>query len=417
MKGEGNNHLTNLKHKHTDPVVEESKTLSAGSNVADSGSKSPYEKKNETANIMDIVKETSRRHTKKVDSTNSATMSSTERENAAGLRVKKIMKRSGNDTDSSVLVQNLRKEIREAVRNRSSKDDIGENIFDPKLLAAFRAVVAGPFNEDKRQPLDVKAKKALLQKGKVRENLTKKIYGIGGRRKRAWTRDCEIEFWKYRCSKVSKPEKVQTLRLVLDLLRNDTDKTMENHEREGDTTGSILSRLYLADTSVFPRKDNIKPVAALKNAELNEEHTAAQKSLRIPPRNEVSTKTVTPLSCSKLTKKSAIAVKGESVSSKLNQNKCNEGPSISKADSSKSPSIQETDRKSDGIKSDKRKWALELLSRRTAVSEKNPVHEKEEDSTMLKGSYPLLVCYTSSSLHRISFLCLILQLTLHYSFL
>lgn len=394
----------NLKHKHTDSVADESKILSAGTNVTDSGSKSPYEKKKETANIMDIVKETSRRHMKKVDYTNSAIMSSTERENAAGLRVKKIMKRSGNDTDSSALVQNLRKEIREAVRNRSSKHDIGENIFDPKLLAAFRAVVAGPFNEDKRPPLDVKAKKALLQKGKVRENLTKKIYGIGGRRKRAWTRDCEIEFWKHRCSKVSKPEKVQTLRLVLDLLQNDTDKTTVNHKREEDTTGSILSRLYLADTSVFPRKDDIKPVAALKNVavpELNEEHTTAKKSPRIPPNNEVSTKAVTPLSCSKLTKKSAIAVKGESVSSKLNQNKFSEGSSISKADSSKSCSNQEMDRKSDSIKSDKRKWALELLSRRTAVSEKNPVHEKEEDSTMLKGNYPLLVCYTST-FHTIS---------------
>ncbi|GJZ20626.1 reverse transcriptase domain-containing protein [Tanacetum coccineum] len=64
-----------------------------------------------------------------------------------------------------------------------------------------------------------KAKKALLQKGTVCENLTKKIYTGGGKLKRAWIRDCEIVILKHRCSKVSKPEKVETLKSFLDLLR------------------------------------------------------------------------------------------------------------------------------------------------------------------------------------------------------
>lgn len=404
--------MRHLKGLGVDSVPEDSSTLSVVTNAPDNGSKPATEKKIGTRNIMDIVRETDRRRLKELDHTNSDTMTPKEREKAAGLRVKKIMKRTGDDADSSMIVQKLRKEIREAVRNRSSKE-IGESLFDPKLLAAFRAVVAGPMNQPKKPPVDVKAKKALLQKGKVRENLTKKIYGIGGRRRRAWTRDCEIEFWKHRCSKISKPEKIQTLNSVLDLLRNDTDKTTGKHEREGDTTGSILSRVYLADTSVFPRKEDIKPVSALKDAVIpkqSKEHGIPEKSEKTPPRNEVSTKIVThPLPASKLTTKNVSGVKGETVSSKLNQHKCNEGSSISKASGEKSSSKQETVGTSDGIKNDKRKWALELLARKTAAAEKNALHESEEDNTMLKGNYPLLVCYASASLCTM-FLCLILLL-------
>ncbi|KAJ6341655.1 hypothetical protein OIU78_009749 [Salix suchowensis] len=158
--------------------------------------KRSLEKQDVTSDIMSVVKGVGRRTLKGLTHQNPPDKSSKERENAAGLRVKKIMRRAVEDKESSVVVQKLRKEIREAVRNRSSAE-IGENLFDPKLLAAFRTAVAGSTAEPvkKLPPSSMKAKKSLLQKGKVRENLTKKIYGdSNGRRKRAWDRDCDVEF-------------------------------------------------------------------------------------------------------------------------------------------------------------------------------------------------------------------------------
>ncbi|KAL0408029.1 UNVERIFIED_CONTAM: hypothetical protein Sradi_1737300 [Sesamum radiatum] len=179
------------------------------------------------------------------------------------------MRRAVDDKDSSALVQELRKKIREAVRNKSSQE-LEQNLFDPKLLNAFRAALAGSGAENRKPTLDVKAKRSLLQKGKVRESLTKKIYGMGERR--AWTRECEVEFWKHRCIK-HLSLKNSDIKSVLDLLRDNSDCTKKMPANEEVDKGSILSRLYLADTSVFPRKNDIKPVSAQKAAASHEQKT------------------------------------------------------------------------------------------------------------------------------------------------
>ncbi|KAK9072964.1 hypothetical protein SSX86_009400 [Deinandra increscens subsp. villosa] len=287
-------------------------------------------------------------------------------ETSSGLRIKKIMRRSSHDKDSLVEVQNLRKEIRDAIRNRSSKE-AGDNLFDPKLLAAFRAAVTGQTSETKRPPpLDVKAKKALLQKGTVRENLTKKIYGIGGKRKRAWTRDCEIEFWKHRCSKVSKPEKVETLKSVLDLLRKGPEVMEVKKENTVEAPNLILSRLYVADASVFPRKADIKPLSSLNG-----------KSPEITGSFIDSKETKVAIPCKK----------GEPAARKVNPNKSSDQSSRSTGGSSTNAQ-KESGSGSNDIKVDKKKWALEVLARKTAVAGNNS--SQGQDNTVLKGNYPLL---------------------------
>ncbi|XP_076923416.1 uncharacterized protein At4g10930-like [Bidens hawaiensis] len=286
-------------------------------------------------------------------------------ETSSGLRIKKIM-RSSQNKESLVEVQNLRKEIRDAIRNRSSKE-VGNNLFDPKLLAAFRTALTGQTPETKRPPpLDVKAKKALLQKGTVRENLTKKIYGIGGKRKRAWTRDCEIEFWKHRCSKVSKPEKIETLKSVLDLLRKGPEVTEIKKENNVEAPNLILSRLYVADTSVFPRKADIKPLSSLTDK--TPEITGS-------------------LIDSKETKAAIPCKKGELATRKVNPNKSLERSSRSTGGSPMNAQ-KETGSGSGDIKVDKKKWALEVLARKTAVSGSNS--SQGQDNAVLKGNYPLL---------------------------
>lgn len=377
VKTEGKNQLIHSKvqaDKSASDDPQKSSSLTAAHK--DDKVRSQSDKENVSTGIMDIVQGTYHRPLKRSARSNLVDTSSTEREKAAGLRVKKIMRTSTEDKESSLLVQKLRKEIRDAVHNKSSKE-LGGNLYDPKLLAAFRAVVATPMTETKRPPpLDVRAKKSLLQKGKIRESLTKKIYGIGGRRKRAWTRDCEIEFWKHRCLKVGKPEKIETLKSVLSLLRTNSESMEQKQGCErGPTTSSILSRLYLADASVFPRKDDIKPLSALKNTELNKECTSMEKAI-VPKVDNMGTKS------------NDASIKSDASSIKVHSNRQLEGPSGSTLGGSKANSQKETGN-SDDIKIDKRKWALQVLARKTAVAGKNAA--QEHDNAVLKGHYPLLV--------------------------
>lgn len=343
---------------------------------------------------MDIVQETDRRSLKQ--------LGLKEGETAAGLRLKKIMRRTGDNKDSLVLVQELRKKIRDAVRNKSS-EELGQNRFDPKLLDAFRAALAGSGAENRKPHLDIKAKRALLQKGKVRESLTKKIYGTGGKRKRAWTRECEVEFWKHRCMKGSKPEKIQTLKSVLDLLRDESDQTKKMPgDDQGATGSSILSRLYLADASVFPRKNDIKPVSALKDVstpDQRRESGSTERASKSQPNNQLDinqqkhstlSEVIAP-SESKDTKNNPKGAKSEAASGDAQLKRHPKGASRTTATGGvKIPLGKDTASKTDSVKGDKRQWALELLARKTAASGKN-MQDKEEDQLILKGHYPLLV--------------------------
>lgn len=365
------------------------------------------EKEDVTCDIMSVVRGTGRRPSKGLTRQNPADKSSKERENAAGLRVKKIMRRFTQDNESSVVVQKLRKEIREAVRNKSSAD-IGENLFDPKLLAAFRTAVAGPTPEPvkKLTPSALKAKKSMLQKGKIRENLTKKIYGnSNGRRKRAWDRDCEVEFWKHRCMRATKPEKIATLKSVLNLLRKNPEGSETELANEFQEQNPILSRLYLADTSVFPRKDDIKPLSALTatsnsvqnraqliSMEKGQKQPLDDRTIKSAEANKVSSKTGIPPIQDKGFKDKVPSSKGKAVSCKAPPDRGPEGSLVAPSGGSKVNLKKETAVQSDDRKIDKRKWALEVLARKTALSGKSVADEKQEDNALRKGNYPLLVC-------------------------
>ncbi|KAL4592742.1 hypothetical protein LXL04_005746 [Taraxacum kok-saghyz] len=335
-----------LRYEEVGAKIKKSTKTERNHAIATHDSKTPNKKPRVETDIRDIVQGPYRKSSED-----------------KGVRVKKIMRRPTptDNKDSLLLVQNLRKEIRDAVRNRSSKETTdnnnnsnNNNVFDPNLLAAFRAALTGQTDAKRPQlPLNMKAKKSLLQKGTVRENLTKKIYGVGGKRKRAWTRDAEIEFWKHRCSKVSKPEKIETLKSVLDLLRKDPEVFVkkENIQNTEITPGegSILSRLYVADSSVFPRKDDIKPLSVVKFPEVEP---------KLVPK----------------VKPNCLGDK-ESKGKKVN---------VTKSGDRSSSSVM-----SDG-KVDKKKWALEVLARKTAVVGNSNNSTQGQDNVVLKGNYPLL---------------------------
>ncbi|XP_047152573.1 uncharacterized protein At4g10930 isoform X2 [Vigna umbellata] len=341
-----------------------------------------------TPDIMNIVKGTVRRLSKGHTSTNACDQSSENKGNMAGLRVKKIMKRNSEDRESSLLVQNLRKEIREAVRNKSSIN-FEDNHFDPKLLEAFRTAITGPKTElvNKLSPAAIKAKKSMLQKGKVRENLTKKIFGASnGRRKRAWDRDCEIEFWKYRCMRATKPEKIETLKSVLDLLRKGSDGTESKQVSECQTKDPILSRLYLADTSVFPRKEDVKPLSVLKTV-ANSEQTKQNNPSEKVPNLSIDNNTIKATDVNNLLSKISFVSNEKNVDKKIVH-----GPERTPVSSVGSKTgTKELGQKSGCMKNDKRKWALEVLARKTATtSGGNTANGNQEDNSVFKGNYPLL---------------------------
>ncbi|XP_042024276.1 uncharacterized protein At4g10930-like isoform X2 [Salvia splendens] len=377
IKAERDCHPIRLTDKRAASLLDDSNTASTQRTMGGSTHKSSSSKENGTPDIMDIVQETDRRK---------------ERETATGLRLKKIMRT--DNKDSLVLVQELKKKIRDAVRNKSS-EELGQNRFDPKLLDAFRAALAGSGAENRKQSFDIKAKRALLQKGKVRESLTKKIYGTGagGKRKRAWTRECEVEFWKHRCMKASKPEKIQTLKSVLDLLRDEPDQTKKMPGDDQEVKGSsILSRLYLANSSVFPRKNDIKPVSALK-ADSNEIASKSQPNNQSDlNQQKLSTlpEVITPSLESKEQKTHPKGAKSEAASGDAQLKRHPKGATHTTAIGGvKIPLSKDTASKPDVVKSDKRQWALELLARKTAASCKS-TQDKEEDQLILKGHYPLL---------------------------
>ncbi|XP_022640007.1 uncharacterized protein At4g10930 isoform X2 [Vigna radiata var. radiata] len=357
-----------------------------------------------TPDIMNIVKGTVRRLSKGHTSTNACDQSSENKGNMAGLRVKKIMKRNSEDRESSLLVQNLRKEIREAVRNKSSIN-FEDNHFDPKLLEAFRTAITGPKTElvNKLSPAAIKAKKSMLQKGKVRENLTKKIFGTSnGRRKRAWDRDCEIEFWKYRCMRATKPEKIETLKSVLDLLRKGSDGTESKQVSECQTKDPILSRLYLADTSVFPRKEDVKPLSVLKTV-ANSEQTKQNNPSEKVPNLSVDNNTIKATDVNNLLSKISFVSNEKNVDKKIVNGPVGDNSTSGKSRinnySERTPvssvgsktGTKELGQKSGCMKNDKRKWALEVLARKASTtSGGNTANGNQEDNSVFKGNYPLL---------------------------
>ncbi|KAM0978991.1 hypothetical protein ACFX13_015180 [Malus domestica] len=369
----------------------------------DSTLSSPPVEGNTTSDIMSIVRTTKRKSSKGLASSNPADKLSQEQETMPGLRVKKIMRRAAEDKDSSVTVQTLRKEIREAVGKISSKG-IGENLFNPKLLHAFRTAVAGPQTEPvKKVPdLALKARKTMLQKGKVRENLTKKIYGTSnGRRKHAWDRDWQIEFWKHRCIGTTEPEKIETLKSVLNLLKERSERADTEQESDKQSTNPILSRLYLADVSVLPRKDDIKPLLALKTAG-NSEQNGKQLTLKdncsksslndstsnSTETNKVSSKGRVPSLEKYGNKNNVPSSENGAAPNKVHQDKRLEGSLVSSSGASKSKTTSEVVDKTGDVKTDKRKWALEILARKSGAGTKT-TNEKQEDNT-LKANYPLL---------------------------
>lgn len=97
--------------------------------------------------------------------------------------------------------------------------------------------------------------------GGVREKLTKKLYA-GGVARKTWDRDWDISFWKEQSARIkkAKQEATDVVEGRFGLQVKEEDAVLKSMDAESD---SLLSRLYVADTSLFPRDNDVKPLISL----------------------------------------------------------------------------------------------------------------------------------------------------------
>ncbi|KAK1322542.1 Uncharacterized protein QJS10_CPA03g00879 [Acorus calamus] len=387
-----NSHMLPLLRQEKNTVSDES---AKGVTVSKYDKLKHVQAKEDTSlDIMSIVQGIERRSSPR----NTIDNSEKESNNSDGLRMKKILRRVGDDNETSVLLQKLRNEIREAAHDKVHKDLSKSDAFDGKLLDAFRKAILKREIETTRRidPCPIRVKKPTLQKGKIRQNLTKKIYGTSsGRRRHAWDRDHNIEFWKRRCM-TSQPQKVETLLSVLDLLKRSSDSSLGNLgiEHGEEPKDSILSRVYLADTSLFPRKGDIKPlsvtgVSSTIPLDMNKEKKLVKglekDSLPICLNHlqQISKGNASSTGKNGNTR----ALKEEAGGKKVELNgQIQQRPSLKDY----SQISKDLTGQSGDVKSDKRKWALEVLARKTASLNQGASDGQTEDDDVFKGRYPLL---------------------------
>ncbi|KAH9329954.1 hypothetical protein KI387_002062, partial [Taxus chinensis] len=319
-----------------------------------------------------------------------------ENNRVSSVRLKKIMPRRMDENETSRLVQEMTKELRAAVGN-GAVEDLGKiDAFDERLLEAFKTAMKKTFKSDDKSNLSyVKVNKQPLKRGKIRENLTKKIYSMGnGKRRREWDRDCEIEFWKVRCNKEKKLKQVETPDSIRNILKKGLDACSRSPQTENRMNISevdpIFSRLYVADNSLFPRKDDIKPLSALSNsgdiqADLFNTGVKVEETSN---KLNILRSNVDNVDGSIHSAKRCLDV--ENLSSSLNsgsqQNTLLEEKSGGSEDIQLDKGVESKSGKSNDVKLDKRKWALQVLARKTGGDQK-----RNESSVGEKSSFPLLI--------------------------
>jgi hypothetical protein len=108
---------------------------------------------------------------------------------------------------------------------------------------------------------------------RVRESLTKKLYAGGGGSRKTWDRDWDISFWKEQSARLKKARKEATdtlegrgkngrareVKATSSAVKED-EAILGFSNTDTDTDDSVLTRLYVADTSLFARDNDIKPV-------------------------------------------------------------------------------------------------------------------------------------------------------------
>ncbi|KAI5074675.1 hypothetical protein GOP47_0010636 [Adiantum capillus-veneris] len=262
--------------------------------------------------------------------TTSATNGSSE-----GVRTRKIVYR-GSTLDENVcrIVNDMRQHLqREAAALGILGDDRKVDVADEKFFVAFKAAIqSSQANLRQQHPSPVKRMAVQKPGSKLdasRQNLMKKLYGGSGKRRQAWDRDWDVSFWRERITREKKSRESSKTLLQQEMAHME-EAMQESKKSIKAELNSLKSRVYLADTSLLPRQKDIKPLSEQSTAKTNPVYAPQSKSLNHVRTPEGPPKRATTLGVS------------------------NTG---------------ETDG-NQPVKTDKRRWALEVLARKTGQSEK-----------------------------------------------
>lgn len=271
-----------------------------------------------------------------------------------GIRTRIIVhRRSDLGGKTSVIVDNVRKHLRDAVGPGASSNLGKIDVTDERFFAAFKAAVVNSEFGKRRQMAP--NQRTTQNKDGVRHNLTRKLYGGSGKRRKAWDRDWDVSFWKERAVKEKKARHQAENTDSMDIA--ELEKAIRDSKKiDKSEDNSILNRIYLADTSLCPRQSDIKPLAA--------QLSCKGSSMPVQKTEDSShTKSV----------KEVTNVVNKSVK------KSHNGSSLVSAAVSKTPDSKMIDpckpftESHQNLKTDKRKWALEVLARKTGQLAKDSV--------------------------------------------
>ncbi|KAG0561656.1 hypothetical protein KC19_9G081900 [Ceratodon purpureus] len=315
---------------------------------------------------------------------------------AGGVRTRVVMHR---DTDgrAAQIVEDIRQEMRSASGYGATDDHGKVAVSDDRFFAAYKAAMVRTNEKSqgvKSQGLK-RRRNSWLEKmldkaprgkaGGVRESLTKKLYA-GGMPRKTWDRDWDISFWKEQSARAKKANQeasdvvegrasVRAGEFSRDGIVVKEEAVLENFMNVDAVNYSISSRLYVADTSLFPRDNDIKPLYLLSDVKEEgkskclggEKATSDPKSVLKSQRSMGSKGTKAIL---QVRAEDASTI-GSTIPSRDTSEKTNKGtvqgsglpatnkhvdtPSIVKASSA--PDLDE--------KKDKRQWARELLARKS----------------------------------------------------
>ncbi|CAK9202807.1 unnamed protein product [Sphagnum troendelagicum] len=273
-----------------------SKTERAGSLSAvceDNELKLPYTEVGAVEDLIDLVKEDNKPILLKTGNGGSNPTN--------GVRTRIVMWR-GTDGRAAQLVEDIRQQMRSAAGYGASEDLGKVEVSDDRFFAAFKTLDAKSRASKQRRHLWLAKVLDQVPSGKghrVRESLTKKLYAGGGGSRKTWDRDWDISFWKEQSARLKKARKEATdilegrgkngrareVKATSSAVKED-EAILGFSTTDTDTDDSVLTRLYVADTSLFARDNDIKPVCLHSSTK---EKELGQRDGECSPENQSGT--------------------------------------------------------------------------------------------------------------------------------
>ncbi|KAG0571819.1 hypothetical protein KC19_VG045400 [Ceratodon purpureus] len=204
------------------------------------------------------------------------------RSNSAGRVRTRVVMRRDTDGRAAQIVEDIHQQMRTASGYGATDDHDKMAVSDDRFFTAYKAAMARTNHKSqgvKSQGLKRRRNswlKKVLDKaprgkaGGVRESLTKKLYA-GGVSRKTWDRDWDISFWKEQSARIKKAKQeasdvvegrdsVRAGEFLRDGIVVNKEAVLEKFKNVDAENDSILSRLYVADTSLFPRDNDIMPL-------------------------------------------------------------------------------------------------------------------------------------------------------------